>query len=130
MYKLFLTKEQVQERLHNNFRIEDDLLERIDIEIIPHYGWLPCFQLNFSKSSPINPHNNLSNLGYILHVFMQLFDIREDGERLSKFIDKPVRLVYNEKAMYTGKCLAVGHPWKDKFIFFEDLMKVNGSTYD
>lgn len=130
MSKLFLSQKQVAERLADRYHIQHNILKRIDVEMIPHYGWLPCFSLHFEGCSPISPHNNVSNLGYILHYFMQLFDVKEDGEYLSTYVDKQVRLIFNEAAPYRGECIGMGHPWRDKFIFFEDLMKVKDTKYD
>lgn len=125
---IFFTEAGVRERIEI-CRIAEDELQRIDIEVIPHYGWLPCFSLHFKSCSPIPPHNNTRNLGFILHTFLQLFQVREDGEYLSKFVNKRVRLVYSYDG-YGERCVAVGHPYVDKFIFFEDLMKVSDTTYD
>jgi hypothetical protein len=127
MNSTFVTSKDVSERL-SAYRIVEDELLKVDVQIIPHYGWLPCVSFHFSKDCPVPPHNNISNLGYILHTFFQLFDVSEDGECMSKIIHRRVKLIYScDDGL--ERCVAVGHPYKDKFIFFEDLMKVKGVTY-
>lgn len=128
MSKIFLTEKQINDRLYV-YRIKEDQLNRIDVQVIPHYGWLPCLSLHFSSCSPLSPHNNTKNLGFILQTFLQLFDIREDGEYLSKICNKKVRLVYSVEGFHE-ECVAVGHPYKDRYVFFSDLMKVSDTYYD
>ena len=128
MNRIFVTEKQFGARLPGAYEIRDAILERIDTQIIPHYGWLPCFYLKFNIGSPISPHNNISNLGFILHTFMQLFDVREDGEYLSNWVDKQVRLAYDTSTPFKEHCVAIGHPWKDRFIFISDLMAVKNHT--
>lgn len=126
--KIMVTESTVVERI-SNYQIKEDELKRIDVQVIPHYGWVTCLTLHFNCGSPIQPHNNTRNLGYVLHHFLQLFDIHEDGAYLSNIANKKVRLVYSYDAPFGGQCVAIGHPYKDKFIFFEDLMKASETIY-
>lgn len=126
--KLMLTEKEVTERI-TMYHIKEDELKRIDVEVVPHYGWVVCLTLHFDRGAALTPHNNTRNLGYVLHHFLQLFDIREDGAYLSSIANKKVRLVYNYDSPFVGQCVAIGHPYKDRFIFFEDLMKVSETVY-
>jgi hypothetical protein len=126
--KVIATEKDLAQRI-SIFRISEDELKRIDVQVIPHYGWVTCLTLHFSSGSPIQPYNNTRNLGYVLHHLFQLFDIREDGDYMSNIANKRVRLVYSYDGPYYGQCVAIGHPYKDKFIFFEDLMKVSETVY-
>lgn len=126
--KVTVTEKDLAQRI-GMFRISEDELKRIDVQVIPHYGWVTCLTLHFSSGSPIQPYNNTRNLGYVLHHLFQLFDIREDGDYMSNIANKRVRLVYSYDVPYGEQCVAIGHPYKDKFIFFEDLMKVSETVY-
>ena len=126
--KVITTEKELTGRI-NLYQIKEDELKRIDVQVIPHYGWVTCLTLHFDHEFPIQPHNNTRNLGYVLHHLFQLFDIREDGEYMSNIANKKVRLVYSYDAPFCGQCIAIGHPYKDKFIFFEDLMKVSETIY-
>lgn len=126
--KLMLTEKEVAERI-TMYSVKEDELKRIDVQVIPHYGWVTCLTLHFDRGCMPSPHNNTRNLGYVLHHFLQLFDIHEDGACLSSITNKKVRLVYNYDSSFGGQCVAIGHPYKDKFIFFEDLMKVSETVY-
>ena len=126
--KVLVTEKTVGERI-SNYQIKEDELKRIDVQVIPHYGWVTCLTLHFNAGSPLQPHNNTRNLGYVLHHLLQFFDIHEDGAYLSDIVNKKVRLVYSYDAPFCGQCIAIGHPYKDRFIFFEDLMKVSETVY-
>lgn len=125
---VIVTEKEIKERIVQ-YHIAEDELKRVDVQVIPHYGWVTCLTLHFTTSSPVQPHNNTRNLGYVLHHLFQLFDVREDGEYMSNIANKKVRLVYSYDSVFGGRCVAVGHPYKDRFIFFEDLMKVSETIY-
>jgi hypothetical protein len=128
MNKLFVTEKQFENRLSGTYEIRDAVMEKVDIQLIPHFGYLPCFYPRFNIGCPISIHNNISNLGFILHTFMQLFNLREDGVYISEWTDQRARLVYDTSDPLRNNCVAIGHPWEDKFIFIADLMAVTNYT--
>lgn len=109
-------------------RIENNMVESVDVNIIAHYGNICCLEVYCKDVILINSYNNIGNIGYILREFIELLDIaREDGLRITDIKNVPVRLVYEsctDKTMWGAKCIGFGNFMKDKFVLIKDLMKV------
>ena len=114
-------KAYLEEYFGKDFEIEDDRLEYMDIFILPHYGHLVCLEFHLKKYRHAI-HNDTKNIGAILHHMSPIFDIHEDGMRLSDLSQsyKPIRSVWvNGPA--GRECVGIGHNWKDEFILFTEF---------
>ena len=73
-------------------------------------------------------YNNTQNLGYVLKTFVEFFELsEEDGLRISEIQNIPCRLVFESTngCTWGSKCIGIGHFMKDKFVFVQDLAKVD-----
>lgn len=119
----FLCLDEVAKRLNGNYSVEDNVIEELDVEVIPHFGHCVSLVMHCNSVSPIPTYNSTRNIGYIIRMLAQLFNLREDGTSLQELVGRRLRIVYNNKEMYIGRAVAIGSPLSDRFIFIEDLMK-------
>lgn len=119
------TKEEIDEI---GYDIANNIITDIDVNTIAHFNNTVCFEIMCEGVCPMGSYNNTRNLGFILRAFIDLFDLsREDGLRISEIKDIPCRLIFESKngCIWGAKCIGIGHFMKDKFVFIEDLVKVN-----
>lgn len=119
------TKKEIDEI---GYDIVNNIIERIDINTIAHFGNAVSFEIMCDCVMPMGNYVNTQNIGYILKSFIELFDLsREDGLRLSEITNVPCRLIFESKngCIWGSKCIGIGHFMKDKFVFIEDLAKIN-----
>lgn len=126
----FLTLDEVKKRLNDKCFVEENVIEEIDVEIIPHFAHCVSLKMLCHCVSPIPLWNSTGNIGYILQKFMQLFSLREDGTTLQELVGRRLRIVYDNAEQYLGRTVAIGSPLLDQFIFIEDLMKSGGNKDD
>ena len=104
---------------------EDNYIEEIDVEITAHFGNCVSLYLICDAVRPIPLWSSTSNIGYIIKTFVELLDASmEDGLYLQKLKGRKIRIAYEGKHKFIGKSIALGHPYKDKWIIITDLMKV------
>lgn len=102
------------ELLKCGFTIENNIIERIDVNCIGHFGNTISFEIICKDCCPYSGYDNSENLGTIVKAFLELFDIsEEDGIRLSKIKNIPCRIIINSNNRICG----FGHFMKDKFVF-------------
>ena len=105
-------------------QIEEMGYKDVNINTIAHFGNVTCFEIGCSNVYPMSSYNNISNLGYILRAFVELFDLsEEDGLRLTEIKSIPCRLVFQDG--WGSKCIGFGHFMKDKFVLTEEFAKIN-----
>lgn len=115
------TQKQVEEM---GYRIENNIIENVDINTIAHFGNVTCFEIGCANVYPMSAYNNINNLGYILRAFIELFDLsEEDGLRLTKIKSLPCRIIL--EGGWGSKCVGFGHFMKDKFVLTEEFAKIN-----
>ena len=115
------TQKQIEEM---GYKIENNTIENLNVNTIAHFGNLTCLEIRCSNVYPMSCYNNISNLGYILRAFIELFDLsREDGLRLTEIKNIPCRLIFEGGC--GRRCVGFGHFMKDKFVFTEEFAKVN-----
>lgn len=115
------TQKQIEEM---GYKVENNIIEDLNINTIAHFGNLTCFEIRCSNVYPMSGYNNISNLGYILRAFIELFDLsEEDGLHLTKIKNIPCRLVF--EGGWGSKCIGFGHFMKDKFVLTEEFAKIN-----
>lgn len=110
--------------------VANNIIERIDINIIAHFGNIPCLTIICENIVPYGHYNDIGRLGYLLKALVEFFGVeREDGVWLSSLKNIPCRLVFEgEGETHWGeKAIGIGHYMKDKFILFEDFAKLDES---
>lgn len=106
------------------YGVENNIIKEIDINIIAHFGNIPCLTIMCENICPYGTYNDIARLGYLIKAFVEFFGVdREDGVMLSQIKNIPCRLVFtgNGETHWGEKAVGIGHYMKDKFIFFEDL---------
>ena len=126
----FLRLDEVAQRLNGDYSVELNVIDELDVEIVPHFGHCVSLVMHCKCVSPIPLWNSTGNIGYILQKFMQLFSLREDGTTLQELVGRRLRIVYDNAEQYLGRAVAIGSPLLDQFIFIEDLMKSGGNKDD
>lgn len=109
------------------YGISNNIIEHVDISVIGHFNNIVCFTIMCSNIYPMYGYHNTANIGYIIHSFIELFDLtKEDGLYFSKIKDIPCRLVFdNDKCSWGSKCIGFGHFMNDKFVLTDDFAKID-----
>lgn len=109
------------------YGVENNIINSIDINIIAHFGNIPCLTIVCENIVPYGHYNDIARLGFLLKAIVELFGVEnEDGVMLSKLKNIPCRLVFegNGKSHWGEKAVGIGHYMKDKFVLFEDFSKL------
>ena len=112
---------QIQEK---GYGVENNIITEIDINIMGHFGNIPCLSIMCENICPYGTYNDIERLGFLLKAIVEFFRVdREDGIMLSELKNIPCRIVYegNSKDHWGEKAVGIGHFMKDKFILFEDF---------
>ena len=110
------------------YGVENNIIKGIDINIIAHFGNVPCLTIMCENIMPYGHYNDISRLGYLLKAIVEFFEVdREDGIALSELKNIPCRLVFegNGKYHWVEKAVGIGHYMRDKFILFNDFSKLD-----
>jgi hypothetical protein len=110
------------------YDIVNNIITNIDVNTIAHFGNATCFEIACKDVCPMSCYNNTQNLGYLLKAFIEFFELsEEDGLRVSEIKNIPCRLIFDSKdgCTWGSKCIGIGHFMKDKFMFIQDLARVN-----
>ena len=112
---------------HLGFGIKNNIIEKVDVNTIAHFGNVTCLEIYCENICPMATYNNTQNLGLLIRALIELLDIsEEDGLRLSQIKHIPCRLIFNdEHCSWGSKCIGIGHFMNNKFVFIEDLVKIN-----
>ena len=106
------------------YRIENNLIESVNVNTIAHFGNVTCFEIMCSNVCPMSAYNNTKSLGYLIKAFIELFDLsREDGLRLNDIRNIPCRIIL--EGGWGSKCVGFGHFMKNKFVLTEEFAKIN-----
>lgn len=104
--------------------VEENHIEEIDINIVGHFNNCVSLELLCDCVRPIPLYNSTHNIGYIIRTFIGLLEAsNEDGLYLQKLKGRKIRIAYEGEHKFMGKSIALGHPYKDKWIIITDLMK-------
>jgi len=106
---------------------ENNILRNVDVNIVGHFGNAVCLELMCDNVCPYSCYNNTKNIGMLIKSLVELFDLsEEDGLRMSKIKNIPVRLVFenSSKNHWGEKVVGIGHYMKDKFIMFNEFSQV------
>lgn len=103
------------------YKIENNIIEEININIIGHFCNAVCLEIFCSNVVPLGGYNNTQNNGYVIRAIIELFCVeKEDGLRITDVKNIPCRLVFKG-----CKCVGFGHFMKDRFVITEDFAKVD-----
>ena len=61
--EIIKTQKQIEEM---GYRIENNIIEVVDINTIAHFGNVTCFEIGCTNVYPMSAYNNINNLGYIV----------------------------------------------------------------
>lgn len=121
-YKTLLkTEAEVRERLGDGYHIENNVIKKIDVSIVPHFGNVISLDMLCENVCPYPLYNNTGNIGYIIRALVALLDLglRDDGAALSEIRNVPIRIVFDGKEF--GRAVAIGHYIEDRFVFIDEL---------
>lgn len=110
------------------YGVENNIIKGIDINIIAHFGNIPCLTIMCENIMPYGHYNDISRLGFLLKAIVEFFGVdREDGVMLSDLKNIPCRIVFegNGENHWGEKAVGIGHYMRDKFILFEDFNKLS-----
>ncbi len=117
------TKAQIEEMGHS---IENNIIEKVTVNIIGHFGNCPCFEIQCNDVFPMHDYNTRQNLGYIMAAFVELFGVdEENGIRLEEIRNIPCRLVFEGAGGWGSRCIGFGNFMKDKFVLTADFAKID-----
>lgn len=120
------TEKQLREQFDNRIYIENNIINKIDILVTGHFGNTVSLDMQCENISPIPLWNSTHNIGYIIRNLIKIFDKEDDRSvNIKELEGTPIRIVINSDNKFSGKCVAIGHFMKDRFILIDDLMKVN-----
>lgn len=102
------------------YGLQNALIERIDLNLIGHFGNIVTLELRMSNGYDLfRQYNATASVGILLQCLYDLLDLSEEnGRRLSSVRDIPCRLVSDGKGI-----IGVGHFIKDKFVTEEDFFQ-------
>ena len=115
------------------YGVENNIIEKIDINIIAHFGNIPCLTIVCENIVPYGYYNDIARVGFLLKAIVEFFGVaREDGIWLSSLKNIPCRLIFEGDGdnHFGEKAVGIGHYVKDKFILFEDFGKLAKESED
>ena len=117
------TEQEIRDMGHS---IENNIIEKVDVNIIAHFGNCTCFEIMCSDVCAMGVHNNTQHLGYIIKAFIELFDLsEEDGIKLSEIKNVPCRIISEGQGGWGSRCVGFGHFMKNKFVLVDDFAKID-----
>ena len=118
-----------QEIIDEGYYISNNIIEKVDINIIAHFGNCTCFEMYCKKFSPMSIYNNIKNIGKMLKFFVEFLEIaKEDGLRISEIRNIPIRIIIDKSKC--SQCVGFGHYMQDKFIFWADFVRIGTEKED
>ena len=122
---LLKTKDYFKTKYGNDFCIENNIINNVDVVITGHFGNSVSLTMTCENICPIPLYNSTHNIGFILRALIEIFDKEDDNSvSVSALCNTPIRLVFDSENPWGGKAVAIGNFIKDRFILIEDLMKI------
>ena len=116
---MLTTKQEINS---DRYEIENNIIRGAKIAVIGHFGNIVSLVVYTDNCCIISDYNNTRNIGFIIKALVELFDLTlEDGYIFSHIKDIPCRIICDKNSKVVG----FGHFMKDKFVFTEDLMKID-----
>ena len=118
----------LEDIVNKGYGVENNIIKEIDINIIAHFGNIPCLTIVCENICPYGSYNDIARLGYLLKAIVEFFGVdREDGVMLSKIKNIPCRIVFEKNGTnhWGERAVGIGHYMKDKFVLFEDFASLS-----
>ena len=116
----------------NGYSVENNIIEKVDVNVIGHFGNCTTLEIMCSNVVPYSCVNNTKNLGEMIRFLVEFLEIeKEDGTRLSEIKGVPVRLVFDgdgRNGYWVEKSVGIGCFMKDKYVLFSDFSRVDGEV--
>lgn len=112
---------RIQDIKSLGYGVENNIIEKIDINIIAHFGNIPCLTIVCENIVPYGSYNDIARVGFLLKALVEFFGVaREDGVWLSSLKNIPCRLVFDGDGdnHFGEKAVGIGHYMKDKLCVF------------
>lgn len=114
------TEEEIYE---SGLFIQNAILEKVDINLIAHFGNITTLEMMFDCCCLFSGINAGGLLPDILKTIVEVLGLsEEDGLRISEIKNVPVRIVTTEK--YFGRVVGFGHFMKDRFVPKDDVIQM------
>lgn len=106
----------------NDKHIENNRLKSLDISVIAHFGNIVTCEMEFENCCLFGTYNLGCLIPDVLKAIIECLDLsEEDGLKISKIRNVPVRIVCDERF---GRVIGFGHFMKDRFLLAEDLIEM------
>lgn len=103
--------------------IENNIIKSIDINVVGHFGNITTVEMWCEDCCLFSGINAGGLLPDILKAIIEVLDLsNEDGLRISKIKNVPIRIIPSEK--HFGKVVGFGHFMKNRFILQDDLIQM------
>lgn len=115
--QIIKTEKQVLEA--GDYSIENNIITRLDLNCIGHFGNIIEFDIIF-KNCRISVGGGF-NIGQMLKALVEMLDLsEEDGLFMSKIKDVPCRIIIDDSCV-----IGFGNFMKDKYVFADDFAKID-----
>lgn len=109
-----------QRDLSEEYTVENDYLESLEIKIIGHFNNATTLAMWFTRCCLFDGHNLGGGISEVIRVIVESLDLtEEDGLLMSDVKRVPVRIVING-----GRVVGFGHFMKDRFLLAEDVFSL------
>lgn len=107
--------------LAKNVNIENNIIKQIDIQYNARFYNVCNLIIIFFNCTGGSDYAAIKNCGYMVKALIKLLGYEhEECLYLSSVHDKPCRIIVKD-----GMCIGVGHFMLNKFILFDDLVKID-----
>lgn len=109
------------------YGVENNMIRYVDVNIIGHFGNIPCLTIACDCICPYGTRNDLASIGFLIQALVEFFEVgEEDGVMLSSLRNIPCRLAFegNGEYHFGERAIGIGHFMKDKFILFDDFARL------
>lgn len=131
--KPFLTLSEIQKKWPGG-ELSNDMITSFSVEITGHGGEIVSPAFHFARAQDFGwGCVTTANIGFIIWLAAQLFDLFEDDSRdFGKAIKNcPIRLYsWGGAGDIYMKTVCIGHFMKDRFVYGEDLLRFGIATVD
>ena len=117
----------IKELNNQNYVIANDFITRVTCGVLGSFSNAVSLVINISENKQVvNLYNNTFNIGVILQDLVKFLEINtENGIVLEDLKNIPIRIFYDGN---TGEYLGMGHFMKDKFVYFDELLRIKTSA--
>ncbi|MFD1429742.1 hypothetical protein [Lacticaseibacillus mingshuiensis] len=105
------------------------LVRSVDFIVTGHFGNVPSLWMPVDFDTGTQAIgcgvNQITNAGLMMRALVELFGVdSDDGIRLARLKDIPVRVVYDGSNTFLSKPVAIGHHFRDRFLTIKGLTQI------